>query len=76
MAACPAGDVRPARKELARLERQVAKLEQREAELHEQLAAHATDYAKVADARRRAPGACAPSGQRIEEPVRSRGCRT
>jgi ABC transport system ATP-binding/permease protein len=29
------------------LERQVAKLEQREAALHEQLATHATDYEKV-----------------------------
>ncbi|HEX6499364.1 MAG TPA: ABC-F family ATP-binding cassette domain-containing protein [Micromonosporaceae bacterium] len=43
-----AADRRAARKELARLERQVAKLEQREAELHEQLARHATDYEKVA----------------------------
>jgi ATPase subunit of ABC transporter with duplicated ATPase domains len=42
-----AGDARAAKKELARLERQVSKLEQREAELHEQLAGHATDYEKV-----------------------------
>jgi ABC-type multidrug transport system ATPase subunit len=42
-----AGDVRAAKKELARLERQVSKLEQREADLHEQLAGHATDYEKV-----------------------------
>ena len=42
-----AGDVRAGKKELARLERQVSKLEQREAELHEQLAGHATDYEKV-----------------------------
>jgi len=42
-----AGDGRAAKKELARLERQVSKLEQREAELHEQLASHATDYEKV-----------------------------
>jgi ATPase subunit of ABC transporter with duplicated ATPase domains len=44
-----AGDARSARKELARLERQVGKLEQREAQLHDKLAAHATDYAKVAE---------------------------
>jgi ABC-type multidrug transport system ATPase subunit len=43
-----AGQARAARKELARLERQVGKLEQREAALHEQLATHATDYEKVA----------------------------
>jgi ABC-type multidrug transport system ATPase subunit len=43
-----AGGLRTARKELNRLERQVAKLEQREADLHDQLAAHATDYEKVA----------------------------
>jgi hypothetical protein len=35
-------------RELARLERQVSGLEQREASLHEQLASHATDYEKVA----------------------------
>ncbi len=44
-----AREVRTARKELARLERHLGKLEQREAELHERLAAHATDYAKVAE---------------------------
>ncbi|MFD0820858.1 ABC transporter C-terminal domain-containing protein, partial [Micromonospora zhanjiangensis] len=44
-----AAEVRTAKKELSRLERQVGKLEQREAALHEQLAAHATDYAKVAE---------------------------
>ncbi|SDY03251.1 ATPase components of ABC transporters with duplicated ATPase domains [Micromonospora pattaloongensis] len=44
-----AGEVRAARKELARLERQIGKLEQKEAGLHEQLAAHATDYGKVAE---------------------------
>jgi ATPase subunit of ABC transporter with duplicated ATPase domains len=42
------GDARAAKKELARLERQVAKLDQREAQLHGQLAIHATDYEKVA----------------------------
>jgi ATPase subunit of ABC transporter with duplicated ATPase domains len=44
-----AGEVRTARKELGRLERQIGKLEQREATLHDQLATHATDYAKVAE---------------------------
>jgi ATP-binding cassette subfamily F protein uup len=34
---------------LTRLERQVDRLHQREAQLHEQLAAHATDYQKVAE---------------------------
>jgi ATP-binding cassette subfamily F protein uup len=48
-AAAPAVDLRAARKELARVERQVAKLDAREAELHVQLAAHATDYARVAE---------------------------
>jgi ABC-type multidrug transport system ATPase subunit len=42
-----AADARADRKELARLERQVARLEQREADLHEQLAAHATDFTRV-----------------------------
>ena len=40
--------LRQAKKDLARLERQVAKLERRETELHEALAEHATDYEKVA----------------------------
>ena len=40
---------RQARKELARLERQVEQLSRREQRLHEQLAAHATDYLKVAE---------------------------
>ena len=44
-----AAEVRVARKELARLERQVGKLEKQEDALHGELAAHATDYAKVAD---------------------------
>jgi ATP-binding cassette subfamily F protein uup len=48
-AAVSAGDVRAARKELARLERQIVKLDAREAVLHEQLATHATDYARVAE---------------------------
>lgn len=40
---------RAARKELSRLERQIAKLEQREAKLHDQLAANATDYGKITE---------------------------
>ncbi|HEX3336735.1 MAG TPA: ABC-F family ATP-binding cassette domain-containing protein [Jatrophihabitans sp.] len=43
------GDTRAARKELLRLERRVETLHNREARLHEQLATHATDYAKVAE---------------------------
>ncbi|GAA4695389.1 ABC transporter ATP-binding protein [Phytohabitans rumicis] len=42
-------DPRAARKELARLERAVAKLEQREAALHDEMARHATDYTRVAE---------------------------
>ncbi|MGH3739181.1 MAG: ABC-F family ATP-binding cassette domain-containing protein [Micromonosporaceae bacterium] len=42
-----AGELRVAKKELARLERQVATLQRREATLHDQLAAHATDYQKL-----------------------------
>ncbi|MFV2127336.1 ABC-F family ATP-binding cassette domain-containing protein [Micromonospora sp. LOL_013] len=44
-----AGDLRAARKELARLERQVGKLEQQEAALHEELARHATDFNRLAE---------------------------
>ncbi|MFK3984593.1 ABC-F family ATP-binding cassette domain-containing protein [Micromonospora sp. NPDC050397] len=44
-----AAEVRLAKKELSKLERQIGKLEQREAALHDQLAEHATDYAKVAE---------------------------
>jgi hypothetical protein len=43
----PAVDPRAAKKELARLERQVGKLEERETRLHDELATHATDYEKV-----------------------------
>jgi ATP-binding cassette subfamily F protein uup len=42
------GDTRAARKELARIERQIAALEKREARLHAELAEHATDYGRVA----------------------------
>ena len=44
-----AAEVRAGKKELARLERLVARLETKETALHEQLAAHATDYAKVTE---------------------------
>jgi ATP-binding cassette subfamily F protein uup len=40
-------DSRQAKKELTRLERSMARLEQREATLHEQLAANASDYEKI-----------------------------
>jgi ATPase subunit of ABC transporter with duplicated ATPase domains len=51
-----AAGVRQLRKDLARMERQVARLEQQEARLHDEMAAHTTDFAKVAelDARLRA----------------------
>ncbi|MGC4804516.1 ABC-F family ATP-binding cassette domain-containing protein [Micromonospora sp. DT233] len=44
-----AAEARQAKKELSRLERQIGKLDQREAALLDQLAANATDYAKVAE---------------------------
>jgi ATPase subunit of ABC transporter with duplicated ATPase domains len=44
-----AAEARQARKDLARLERQIGKLEQKEASLLDQLASNATDYARVAD---------------------------
>jgi ATP-binding cassette subfamily F protein uup len=43
------GDTRAARKELTRLEREIAKLERQESRLHDQLAANATDYTRVAE---------------------------
>ncbi|HZZ95566.1 MAG TPA: ABC-F family ATP-binding cassette domain-containing protein [Jatrophihabitantaceae bacterium] len=43
------GDSRAARKELTRLERQIATLEKRESTLHDLLARHATDFEKVAE---------------------------
>ena len=43
------GDTRAARKELTRLEREIAKYEKQEAALHVKLAEQATDYAAVAD---------------------------
>jgi ABC transport system ATP-binding/permease protein len=43
------GDSRAGRKELTRIERQLAQLERREARLHDELAARATDFARVAE---------------------------
>jgi len=43
------GDSRAARKELIRLERQLAHLTKREATLHGQLATHATDFAHASE---------------------------
>ena len=45
----PAGQLREARKELARLDRQLQRLASRESELHEALAAAAADYARLLD---------------------------
>jgi len=45
----PKVDQRAARKELARLEREIAKLEARELRLHEALSEHATDYTKISE---------------------------
>jgi septal ring factor EnvC (AmiA/AmiB activator) len=42
-------DQRAARKELAKLERSIDRLAQKEAALHGQLAEHATDYAKITE---------------------------
>ena len=44
-----AARTRQARKEMARLERQIARLEERERQLHAALAEHATDYTRVAE---------------------------
>jgi ATP-binding cassette subfamily F protein uup len=43
-----AAEARVAKKELARIERQIEKLTAREAALHSELATHASDYEKVA----------------------------
>jgi ATP-binding cassette subfamily F protein uup len=42
-------DTRADQKELTRLERTVSRLQERETKLHDELAAHATDYAKVSE---------------------------
>ena len=41
--------LRQARKDADRLERELGRFDAREAELHDLLAAHATDYARVAE---------------------------
>ncbi|MFD8598644.1 ABC-F family ATP-binding cassette domain-containing protein [Kitasatospora sp. NPDC059646] len=43
------GDLRAAKKEMQKLERQIAKLDQQESTLHAQLAEHAADFSKVAE---------------------------
>jgi ATP-binding cassette subfamily F protein uup len=47
-AAASAADARAAKKELQRIERQLDKISEREAKLHQQIAENATDFAKVA----------------------------
>ncbi len=44
-----AGEIRAAKKESSRIERQLEKLNQREEKLHAQMAEHATDFAKIAE---------------------------
>jgi energy-coupling factor transporter ATP-binding protein EcfA2 len=44
-----AADLRTAKKELAKLERQLGKLEQKEAQLNESLAVHGADYDKIVE---------------------------
>ncbi|MEV4614383.1 ABC-F family ATP-binding cassette domain-containing protein [Kitasatospora sp. NPDC049258] len=48
-AAKPVGDTRAQKKEMQKLERQIAKLDQQESKLHSQLAEHAADFSKVAE---------------------------
>ncbi len=48
-AAASGADARAARKELTRIERRLEKIAAAEADLHDQLATHASDYAKVAE---------------------------
>ncbi|SEK23708.1 ABC-F family ATP-binding cassette domain-containing protein [Streptacidiphilus jiangxiensis] len=43
------GDTRAAKKELQRIERQLAKLEEKETKLHAQMAEHAADFGKIAE---------------------------
>ncbi|MEU3574509.1 ABC-F family ATP-binding cassette domain-containing protein [Kitasatospora sp. NPDC036755] len=43
------GDLRAAKKEMQKLERQIAKLDEKESKLHTQLAEHAADFSKVAE---------------------------
>ncbi|GHJ50375.1 ABC transporter ATP-binding protein [Catellatospora sp. TT07R-123] len=44
-----AAEVRSAKKETSRIERQIEKLNQREEKLHAQMAEHATDFARIAE---------------------------
>ncbi|MFJ1703385.1 ABC-F family ATP-binding cassette domain-containing protein [Kitasatospora sp. NPDC088346] len=48
-AAKPVGDTRAQKKEMQKLERQIAKLDQQESKLHAQLAENAADFSKVAE---------------------------
>ncbi|MEY9872184.1 ATP-binding cassette subfamily F protein uup [Streptacidiphilus sp. MAP12-33] len=43
------GDTRAAKKELQRIERQLAKLEEKETKLHAQMAEHAADFGRIAE---------------------------
>lgn len=43
------GDLRAAKKEMQKLERQIAKLDEKESKLHARLAEHAADFSKVAE---------------------------
>jgi ATP-binding cassette subfamily F protein uup len=43
------GDTRVAKKELQRIERQLAKLEEKETKLHARMAEHASDFGKIAE---------------------------
>ncbi|WP_031071210.1 ABC-F family ATP-binding cassette domain-containing protein [Streptomyces sp. NRRL WC-3742] len=43
------GDLRAAKKEMQKIERQIAKLDEKESKLHAQLAEHAADFSKVAE---------------------------
>jgi ABC transport system ATP-binding/permease protein len=62
-----AADLRAGRKELSRLERQVDRLTEREAALHERLAEHATDYEKVASLDAELRAVAADRGRTEEE---------
>src|SRR5205814_755662 len=68
-----AGDTRAAKKELARLERQVAKLEERAVRLHEALAMHATDYEKVTALDAAVLAVCAVIGRNLDFLVNTLG---
>ena len=46
--AASAGELREARKAVARLEQQLARLAEREAELHAEMVEHASDYERLA----------------------------